>query len=74
MLDSLSLSYVLHTTTKSQPEQHRYRILLEIDRDITMDAFNAVWSSFNIMFGGIFDHKTRDQSRLFFVPARWDGS
>ncbi len=68
------LAYVIHGTTKSRAERHRYRLILPISRPIEAAEYEAVWASINAKFFSIFDNATRDPSRLFFVPARWKGA
>jgi hypothetical protein len=73
-LDHLGWTYCIHTTTTSMANEHRLRVLLPITRDILAAEYPGVWASFNLFFGGVLDHKTRDISRLFYVPAAWRGS
>lgn len=69
-----NLGYVIHSSTKSREDQHRYRLIFKLSRPIEMGEYEQVWASVNAMFAGIFDVKTRDPSRLFYVPARWENS
>ncbi len=66
--------HLLHSSTKSRPDHHRLRMILPLSRPVEADTFDRFWWAANQWSGGIFDHRTRDPSRVFFVPAAWDGA
>ena len=68
------LPYILHSTTKSKPDHHRMRLILPLSRPVEINEFDAFWWAANERFGRLFDHRTRDPSRVFFIPAAWDGA
>ncbi len=74
LMQHWGLGYVIHSSTKSRPHQHRYRLIFKLSRPIEAEEYDRVWASINLKFANIFDVKTRDPSRLFFVPAKWEGS
>lgn len=68
------LPHVLHSTTKSRAERHRMRMILPLSRPVEINEFDAFWWAANERFGRLFDPRTRDPSRVFFIPAAWDGA
>lgn len=67
-------AFVLHTTTKSTADVHRLRLIMPLSRPVLMDEFDGFWLAANAWLGGLADPSTCDPSRIFFVPARWDGA
>jgi hypothetical protein len=70
-----SFNYLVHSTTKSRRDNPRVRVIVETSRDILADEWPHVWHAFGLTLGGgLLDQKTKDASRLSFVPANWEGS
>ena len=68
-------NFVIHTTTKSRRTDPRVRIIHEISRPILADEYPHFWFAYGKFIGqGMLDEKTKDSSRLSFVPADWIGS
>ncbi len=68
-------NFVVHTTTKSRRTDPRVRIIHEISRPILAVEYPHFWFAYGQFIGqGMLDDKTKDASRLSFVPADWIGS
>jgi hypothetical protein len=68
-------NFVIHTTTKSRRADPRVRIIHEISRPILAREYPHFWFAYGQFMGaGLLDEKTKDASRLSFVPADWAGS
>jgi hypothetical protein len=67
-----ALRYILCTTTNSRrhPNQ-RWRITIELDRELTAAEYGAVWAFVNDGLDRALDQKTHNANRILFVPARW---
>jgi hypothetical protein len=73
-----------YTTTKSRPEWQRWRILLLLDREITVQwdeasqswtgEYVSIWHFMNEALNSDLDIKTRNANRILYVPARWHGA
>jgi hypothetical protein len=69
------LRYVLCTTTNSRPfPNQRWRIAIELDRELTVAEYGAVWTFVDDAVGGALDQKTHNANRILFVPSRWIGA
>lgn len=73
-LRSLGAPYVLHTTTNSMPDAHRFRILLFLSREVDAVEYEHLWLGLAGRWGVKMDERTRDISRLSALPAKWDGA
>lgn len=73
-LRALEINFVVYTTTSSKPEHHKYRVVFELDRDVSKDEVRQFWHGASIYFGGISDPQTKDPSRMFYVPRSWIGA
>ena len=71
---SLETPYVIHSTTKCTEDQHRFRIILFLDRMVSPREYEIVWLALAHRFGVSMDVTTRDISRLSVMPAAWDGA
>lgn len=73
-LRELGLGAVVHTTSNSQPDAHRLRVLIPLARPVPAEEFRAFWYGLNALFGGVVDAQTKDISRLFVEPRLWTGA
>lgn len=71
-MDAVGSPYLIYTTASHRPEGECFRLMFPLDRVIGMSEFEAVWRSFALRFG-CFDERTKDISRLFIVPRKWEG-
>jgi hypothetical protein len=74
ILDAVPVDHVVHTTTKSVPTSERMRAILPLSRDVLPHEATAFWAGCFEFFGRINDIQTKDISRIYAVPAQWDGS
>lgn len=65
--------FIGFTTTKCRESHHRYRIILPYECPIAPEQHLAAWFAVNDKLGGIIDAGTKDEARLSFFPARWEG-
>lgn len=74
MLEAGGFQYIAYTTTKSEGDHHKFRVVLPYARDIAASYCQAAWHKCNNdIFGGAIDPSTKDESRLSFLPADWQG-
>lgn len=72
--EAIPTDYVIYTTTKSKVGAERYRVFFPLDREVQPDEMRQVWAGAYEFFGRISDIQTKDRSRIFNVPALWEGS
>ena len=65
---------IAYTTTKSKPEWQRWRVVFFTTRDYSVEEHGAIWNYLNDKFEKSIDAKTKDASRISYVPAKWIGA
>ncbi len=73
-VEEMMTPYFIYTTTKHTADQHRFRIVLFLDRPVIADEYEALWFGLAKRWGASMDVKTRDISRLSILPRRWAGA
>jgi hypothetical protein len=71
---SLRCPFVIHSTTNCTLQQHRFRILIFLDREVGAEDYERLWLELDRQWQGTMDTRTRDISRLSAMPARWQGA
>jgi len=67
------IPHCLHTTTKSREHARRWRIILELDREHSMEEFYSVFRYVSGLLDGL-DANTKNVNRVQFVPSHWTGA
>jgi hypothetical protein len=62
--------HCVHTTTKSRHQAQRLRIILELDREHTVDEFDSLFQWLADLVNGL-DSQTRHANRCQFMPSQW---
>jgi hypothetical protein len=65
---------IFYTTTKSRPTHQRWRIIVMLDREITIEEHGPVWNFMNDIFDSQLDAQTKNVNRILYVPAQWVGA
>lgn len=73
-VEELMTPFVIYTTTKSTMAEHRFRIMLFLDRAVDAEEYEALWYGLAKRFNTKMDAKTRDISRISIMPRMWDGA
>ena len=67
--------HVIYTTWSHRPDDHRFRVVLPLARDVDADEYRLLWGWLAAMLGGGADQQTKDLARALFLPAsRPDGT
>ena len=74
ILDEMGFAYIAYTTTKSETAHNKFRLILPYARDIPVQFCAAAWHRCNEILGGGIDASTKDEARLSFLPADWQGN
>ena len=69
-----NIHFIAYTTTKSKPEWQRWRVVFFTSREYSVEEHGAIWNYLNDKFDKNIDAKTKDASRISYVPAKWIGS
>lgn len=60
-----SYTYIAHTTFTPG----RWRIILRLDRRVTVQEYKALWAHYFRVFGSVFDAATKDTARIYYEPT-----
>ena len=66
----LDLFHVIYTSWKHSREEHRFRLVLPLARDVSPTEYKLLWAVLARRLGGNVDGQTKDLARALFLPAR----
>ena len=66
--------YVVYSTASSKPTHLKFRIVFRTDVAIQFDRIRKFWFALNTELGEIGDPQTKDESRMYYVPAAYVGA
>lgn len=64
------LAYLAHSSFSHTSETPKFRIILPLLKPVPATEWDKAWATINHWLGGINDPSTKDQSRIYFCPAR----
>lgn len=65
--------YVIHTTWRHTPDEHRYRLIIPLDRGITPNEYKELaWLMMDKLGGDQFDKTTAQAERFMWGPSTQD--
>ena len=65
---------VIYSTASSTIEQPKFRIVFDLDRRVPSDQLRHFWFALNKLLGDLGDPQTKDASRMYYIPATYEGS
>lgn len=66
--------YVCYSTASSKPDKPKFRIVFELSRDIDSVQIRHFWFALNTYLDSAGDRQTKDLSRMYYIPATYDGA
>lgn len=66
--------YVCYSTASSSRDHPKFRLVFPLTKSIPSDKIKAFWFALNSEIGSIGDKQTKDLSRMFYIPALYNGS
>lgn len=66
--------FVCYSTASSSEVQPKFRLVLPLNREVKSDEIRHFWYALNMEIGELGDPQTKDLSRMYFVPAIYDGA
>lgn len=69
----LGLTWCCYTTASSQPDAMRWRVMVLLDREYPAEDHARIWAWFNSKFDNQLCAQTKNVSRIYYMPACWDG-
>jgi len=67
-------NYVCYSTASSSVGHPKFRLVFPLTKSLKNTSIKAFWYALNSEIGSIGDKQTKDLSRMFYIPALYDGS
>lgn len=75
ILDRFSgTNFVVYSTASSTPEQIKFRLVVDLSRSVEGAEIKHFWFALNKFLGELGDPQTKDSSRMYYIPARYNGA
>lgn len=66
--------YVVYSTASSMKEYPKFRIVFPLTEIVPADKIKHFWFALNQKLGNIGDPQTKDLSRMYYIPATYEGA
>jgi hypothetical protein len=66
--------FICHSTASSTIEHPKFRLLFPLNTHVKQSDIKGFWYAINKELGSLADPQTKDLSRLFYLPAKYDRS
>ena len=66
--------YVCYSTASSTVEQPKFRLVFPLTNEVMSNNINHFWFALNTELGEIGDVQTKDMSRMYYIPATYEGA
>ena len=66
--------FVCYSTASSTQEQPKFRLIFPLTDEISSDNIPKFWHALNNELGDLADRQTKDLSRMYYVPGKYEGA
>ena len=66
--------YICYSTASSKIDAPKFRIIFSLDRNVEKDEIKHFWFALNKELGSIGDEQTKDLSRMYYIPAKYENA
>jgi hypothetical protein len=66
--------YLCYSTASCRKEKLKFRLVFPITENLKADRIRHFWFALNEELGAIGDKQTKDPSRMFYIPAAYEGA
>ena len=66
--------YICYSTASSKIDSPKFRIIFSLDRNVERNEIKHFWFALNEELGSIGDKQTKDLSRMYYIPAKYDNA
>jgi len=66
--------FVCYSTASSSESSPKFRIVFPLTNSVRRDRIKEFWWALNTELGDIGDKQTKDLSRMYYIPARYDSA
>ncbi len=68
------LNFVMYSTASNKITHNKFRLFMELNRNVMPCHMDAVWYAAFILFDGTSDAQCKDKSRGYYVPGNYPGA
>jgi len=69
-----NLNFVCYSTASSSRTLPKFRLVFPLSSTVDADRIRSFWYALNRELGDIGDPQTKDLSRMYYIPATYDGA
>ena len=73
-LDDIEYEYIIYSTASSTKEHPKFRMVFPLTSNVDVDDIKHFWHSLNSEILNIGDAQTKDLSRMYYIPAQYEGA
>lgn len=66
--------YICYSTASSSPEQPKFRLVFPLTSTVPAEKISHFWFALNKELKELGDPQTKDASRMFYIPADYEGA
>ncbi len=66
--------YVCYSTASSTKEHPKFRLVFPLTNNVERESIRHFWFALNKEIGDIADVQTKDLSRMYYVPSKYEGA
>ena len=67
-------NYICYSTASSTYKKPKFRMVFPLSKDVPKDSIKHFWYALNKELGDVGDPQTKDLSRMYYVPGKYDGA
>lgn len=67
-------NYVCYSTASSTCDTPKFRLVFDLSRNVGKGEIRHFWYALNSELEGMGDKQTKDLSRMYYIPANYDGA
>ena len=66
--------FVCYSTASSTKEQPKFRLVFPLNKEVDKEKIKHFWFALNKEVGDVADAQTKDLSRMYYVPAKYENA
>jgi len=67
-------NHICYSTASSTKEHPKFRLVFPLSKDIPKNSIKHFWYALNKELGDVGDPQTKDLSRMYYVPGKYEGA
>jgi hypothetical protein len=67
-------NHICYSTASSTKEHPKFRLIFPLSKQVPKDSIKHFWYALNKELGDVGDPQTKDLSRMYYVPGKYEGA